>query len=249
MDRTTGRGTRAATAVGIAFASALFAAPAVAAPEPADARLASASLKRFAADGAGRLPAEDEQRRLRLHFSVVIDLLNDETGASLDVAVTRLEARSDDRWSPAERHARRAALAAERAVQIERLRAYRDRGRFPLNDGFPSGAVPIFVDRRGTHCAVGHLMQLAGLEAAVQDIAQRDPFVYVPDVQSGPLVELVLRSGLTQEEAALIQPGYAPPPFDATLAELTAPGAPPVLSQRLRYENFGLAASIQVLPT
>lgn len=229
-------------AVGLGLSLLLLATAAGAAPT--DRRLRSAYLNRNAEPGAGRVVAPAEERfRLRLHFSVVIDLLNRESETSLDVAVSRLEARHSAHWSEPERAARRAALAAARAVQIERLRAYRDRGLFPLNHEFPSAAIPIFVDDHGTHCAVGHLMQLAGLEEAVQDIVRRDRYVYVPDVESGALVDWVLGSGLTQEEAALIQPVYDPPPFDTTLAEITAPGAPPVFSQALRFENFTFSAS------
>lgn len=211
---------------------------------PTDRPLASAYLARNAEPGSGRDVAPDAERaRLRLHFTVVIDLLNRQSDASLDVAVSRLESRDPAHWSETERTARRSALTIARAVQVERLRAYRDRGRFPLNREFPSARVPIFVDDDGTHCAVGHLMQLAGLEDAVQEIARHDRFVYVPDVTSGALVDWVLTSGLTQEEAALIQPAYSPPPFDATLAALTAPDAPPISSQALRFENFSFSAS------
>ena len=53
-------------------------------------------------------------------------------------------------------------------------------------------------------------MRRSGSNDAVEEIARHNNHVYVPDVHDGPLMQWVLQSGLTQEEAALIQPAYAP---------------------------------------
>jgi uncharacterized protein YjbI with pentapeptide repeats len=53
-------------------------------------------------------------------------------------------------------------------------------------------------------------MRESGWSDAVDEIARHNNHVYVPDAHDGPLVHWVLQSGLTQEEAALIQPGYGP---------------------------------------
>jgi hypothetical protein len=64
-------------------------------------------------------------------------------------------------------------------------------------------------------------MRLSGWSAAVASIIASDNFVYVPDVDRGPIADWILTSGLTLEEAALIQPAYpwqhetAPIPDDA----------------------------------
>jgi hypothetical protein len=80
----------------------------------------------------------------------------------------------------------------------------------------------------------------------VTAIQRANNFVYVTDVHEGPLVDWVLISGLTQEEAALIQPGYQPPPFEGTIAQLMAGGS---LSRNgLRYENFFLAGGVPLVP-
>lgn len=113
------------------------------------------------------------------------------------------------------RTALRQALAVARTRQIARLRAYREAGRFPVYVT-PFGHAlahrltrsPLFVDQNGTPCAVGYLMQRAGWGAEVAAIAAADATVHIEEVTSGPIVEWVLRSGLTQDEATLIQPDY-----------------------------------------
>ena len=112
-----------------------------------------------------------------------------------------------------------ARLRARREIQIRRVVAYARRGLFPRNVDFRGERVPYFVDDRGYACAVAHLMIQDGLRAEVDRIAAADNHVRVMDVSEGPLVEWVLGSGLLQEEAARVQPGYdfmrpTPPPID-----------------------------------
>jgi hypothetical protein len=116
------------------------------------------------------------------------------------------------------RAAWRAHLAAERRVQIERLRAYRIQGRFPINRVRP-GRLNVFVDdRTGAHCAVANLIALSGQEELVQRTARENNFVRLADVSSGPLHDWVLTSGLTQEEVVFIQEPYSYEPQAAPLA-------------------------------
>ena len=150
---------------------------------------------------------------LEHHFENVLKILEDSEEWSLDIAIER----SSELWGEIEtngdRLLRKARLAENRRLNIEALRAYRNRGDFPVND-YQIGRVPVFVDRRGTACAVGHLMRMSGTEADVRTIVERNRFIYVPDAKDGPLVRWILGSGLIQEEAALIQPSYGfwPPP-------------------------------------
>jgi len=99
-------------------------------------------------------------------------------------------------------------LAERREQQIERLRCYASRGRFPRNTDFPDRARPYFVDSAGTHCAVAHLMREDGHNDAVLAIAAADNHVLVDEVCGGPLRRWILTSGLTQAECARIQPTY-----------------------------------------
>lgn len=99
------------------------------------------------------------------------------------------------------------ALAHARAQRVKALRAYVTAAKFPKNPDY-LGQVPYFVDYEGTPCAVAYLMIQSGHQQAVDLISKANNQVRVMDVVDGPLVDWILTSGLTQEEAARIQPSY-----------------------------------------
>lgn len=111
--------------------------------------------------------------QLQRHFDTVVALLMLNSAHSVELALNRLEAQSPSTWSAAERAEWRGRLVASRRIQIARLIDYRQRGRFPQNEGRSPQAIPIFVDNHNTACAVGHLMRLSGSERDVAAI-QRD---------------------------------------------------------------------------
>jgi hypothetical protein len=180
------------------------------------------------------------QAQLRRHFTLVLATLAGNSERSLAVAVARLERARGETWTGAERSTWRNALALRRLENLRRLRLYQLRGRFPHNEHVADRTVPIFVDNHDTACAVGHLMRESGWNDAVAAIQRANNFVYVTDVRNGPLIDWVLVSGLTQEEAALIQPGYYPPPFDVALDELTQGGS--ITKNGLHFDNFHFIA-------
>ena len=183
------------------------------------------------------------ERQLKRHFDVVIGLLLASTPRSIETALARLETADDHTWSKAERTDRRERLMAMRYVQLRRLAAYRDRGLFPLNEGQSTEPAPIFVDEHDTACAVGQLMRWAGCGEGASSINQANNFVYVPDVSGGPISEWILDSGLTIEEAALIQPAYGwmlyPPALPDDALKPLANDWSTVVGD-LRFSNFKL---------
>jgi hypothetical protein len=191
-------------------------------------------------DESNRTP-EGLRHQLQQHFDVVLSLLSFATPDSIELAVVRLEAADDHSWTAEERSAWRQKLLAARLVQLQRLAAYRDRGIFPLNEGQSAHAAPIFVDRHGTDCAVGHLMRCSGWTKDVDSIEKSNNLVYVPDATQSAIATWVLTSGLTLEEAALIQPGYpwTGGQFDASAYE---PGESTIEKDGLRFSNFKLQA-------
>jgi hypothetical protein len=202
------------------------------------AHLQRAGVVRY--DESNRTP-EGLRQQLHRHFDVVLSLLRLATPDSIELAVARLEAADDHLWTAQERTAWRHKLRAARHLQLQRLAAYRDRGIFPLNEGQSANAVPIFVDRHGTACAVGHLMRCAGWNDAVDSIAKSNNLVYVPDAPHSAIAAWVLTSGLTLEEAALIQPGYhwGGAEFDASAYE---PGELTFEKEGLVFSKFRLQA-------
>lgn len=161
---------------------------------------------------------------------------------SLEVALDRLEQRRGEDWTVDEREDWRLRLAAERLTNVLRLRRYQRRGLFPVNEHVADRAAPVFVDNYDTACAVGHLMRESGWAAEVAAIESEHNLIYVTDVVEGAVVEWVATSGLTQEEAAVIQPAYEiTPPAEAGIWFGTGGG---VEARGVRYDRFEVSSEI-----
>ncbi len=100
-------------------------------------------------------------------------------------------------------------LQRKRALNIRRLRTYRKEGLFPKNLDFRGAFIPYFKDATGTPCAVAYLMEQSGQRDIVADVAVKNNHVYVNDIKDGPVLIWIKQSGLTQQEAARIQPSYS----------------------------------------
>lgn len=206
-----------------------------------DPRLRSAFLQR--ATGLDRTPPSatlfTRQQELRRHFDAVVELLMNNSDRSLEVALDRLEQRRGEDWTVDEREDWRQRLAAERLTNVLRLRRYQRRGLFPVNEHVADRAAPVFVDHYDTACAVGHLMRESGWAAEVAAIEAAHNLIYVTDVTEGPVVEWVATAGLTQEEAAVIQPAYEiTPPAEAGITFGTGGG---VEVRGVRYDRFEIS--------
>ena len=178
------------------------------------------------------------RRQLQQHFDVVLGLLFASTPASIETALIRLEEAESTSWSESERADWRQRLLSARSLQLQRLMQYRDRGEFPQNEGQTAHPTPIFVDSHDTACAIGHLMRLSDYQQAVASIAASANFIHVTDVVGGPITSWILTSGLTLEEAALIQPAYGPrlAPIPVNAIELGTDWAG--VFGDLRFSNF-----------
>jgi len=99
-------------------------------------------------------------------------------------------------------------LQAKRAENLDYLREYWQAGNFPKNIDFRFSFTPYFRDANGTLCAMAYLIDRSGYGNIVEAVVARNNFVYVENLTDGPVVEWVNANGLTQEEAALIQPTY-----------------------------------------
>lgn len=108
----------------------------------------------------------------------------------------------------ADRATIRDALAAKRRLQIDRLTAYSDAGVFPLNREEP-GMLNVFIDDAGSICAAANLMWQDGQADLVRKTAVADNYLRLATVSSGPLMDWMLTSGLTQGEIDRIQEPYS----------------------------------------
>ncbi len=101
-----------------------------------------------------------------------------------------------------------AVQVLERRKNIERLMGYRLAGLFPKNQ-HKKLRTPVFIDKYGTHCAVGYLIQQSGHGLLAQQIANSKNLSWVKDLWSEELIVWQQNSGLTMEELKLIQGAYA----------------------------------------
>ena len=186
------------------------------------------------------LSSREVNDQLKSHFAEVLHRLESKNASGLLTALRRAEASSVKRWSKSERRAALIYLTFNRQLQIKRLRDYMNRGLFPLNEGQSSSAVPIFVDRHDTHCAVGHLMHSDGKDSEVAGIVKANNLVRILNVDGADdaLAQWIRTSGLTKEEAAMIQPGY-PVDLDATFQDLVST-TPVVQENGLTVSNFSI---------
>jgi hypothetical protein len=97
----------------------------------------------------------------------------------------------------------REKLAARRAKVIERIEAYRKAEVFPTDAlGLPLG---VFRDDKGVRCPMSELVFLSGRGDLVDAVVKLDNTIKFADIKGGPILDWLLQSGLTQEEAIQIQ--------------------------------------------
>jgi len=98
------------------------------------------------------------------------------------------------------------AQRANRARAIAALEAYAKRGVFPRNDVDPRYRIPSMIDRRGTRCALAHVIEVTGRPGLLARLARDANHVFVPALVGDPgLRDWLVEQGLTLEEAAFIQ--------------------------------------------
>lgn len=104
-----------------------------------------------------------------------------------------------EQLSPGQRDRRRWAIR-----ELNRYRRFR---RLPRNTYVP-GRRPVFVDERGAHCAVAHLVAASGARDVVERTKKRENLAYVREMSDPALQRWATDHGLTVGELAEIQPGY-----------------------------------------
>ncbi|MCS7073478.1 MAG: hypothetical protein NZ108_03325, partial [Bacteroidia bacterium] len=87
------------------------------------------------------------------------------------------------------------------------LKEYANSRVFPRND-YVNYQTPVFIDRKGVHCAVGFLMQQSGHETLAKRIDAEQKFAYIKEIRVPGVNEWACEHGFTLDELAWIQPGY-----------------------------------------
>jgi len=100
------------------------------------------------------------------------------------------------------------AQRAARATVLANLHAYVAADVYPTND-VAVDPTPIFIDRRGVRCAMAALIEAGGGGALVARVARDHDYAYIDDLAGDPELQRWLADhGITQREAARIQPSY-----------------------------------------
>lgn len=103
----------------------------------------------------------------------------------------------------------RAKLAANRAANLARFRAYQRAGVFPSNT-YSDSKLNVWLDADGHLCAAATIIKASGQADLVARVADQTNFIRLADVTQGPLMDWILTSGLTQAEIVAIQEPFAP---------------------------------------
>lgn len=125
------------------------------------------------------------------------------------------------------RRLRASKACTQRSQLLEVLDEYRRGGVFPHNDCI-AGRSPVFIDNRGTHCAVGQLIRESGHPDLAEALDRHFHTGYVAEmiaaaaaaptrgeddaagVAARGLLLWAGQQGFSAEELAMIQPGYTP---------------------------------------
>lgn len=130
-----------------------------------------------------------------------------------------------------DRAAVRAKLAKNRAANLARFRVYQKKRVFP-NNTFTDGKLNVWLDQLGNLCAAATIIKLSGQDDLVMRTADQNNFIRLADVTSGPLMDWILTSGLTQDEIAAIQEPMMPVTHDPVMEPVTK--EPTLVDARMR---------------
>jgi hypothetical protein len=145
-------------------------------------------------------------------FNTPVVISNDRIAMHLMIVEKNLRSADVSKLSAKQREKRQNLL--------NRLNQYWRAGVFPLND-YVSYTTPVFIDKSGTHCAVGYLMQQSGSELLAKKIAAVEKFAYVHAIKTSGVHQWADENGFTIDELAWIQPGYLPQTVFSALGDGT----------------------------
>jgi len=105
-----------------------------------------------------------------------------------------------------------ADLQKKRSHLLDLLHDYWTNGVFPKNYDYTDQRKPCFIDKDGTICAVGYLVEQTTSRQVADDINSKHKYDELLAMNNSTVDNWVLTSGLTKEECAMIQPTYGPTP-------------------------------------
>ncbi|MEP7218503.1 MAG: hypothetical protein ABI876_06280 [Bacteroidota bacterium] len=97
------------------------------------------------------------------------------------------------------------AIRAERVRNLDRIHAYRIAGAFPRNFDYPDRSRPCFIDREGTICAVGYLVEKSVGWGVAEAINRNYQYATIAEMRMPVLDRWIATSGLTRAEVITLQ--------------------------------------------
>lgn len=107
-----------------------------------------------------------------------------------------------------------ADLQIKRNHLLDLLHDYWVNGVFPKNYDYTDQRKPCFIDKDGTICAVGYLVEQTTSRQVAENINSKHKYDELLAMNNQTVDNWVLTSGLTKEECAMIQPTYGSTPVD-----------------------------------
>lgn len=101
-----------------------------------------------------------------------------------------------------------------RLKMLDLLNDYWAAGVFPKNYDYPNQRIPCFIDKDGSICAVGYLIEQTAGRQIAEEINSKFKYKYLLAMNDQTIDNWIQSSGLTKEECAMIQPAYGPAPAD-----------------------------------
>jgi len=103
-------------------------------------------------------------------------------------------------------------LQTKRNHLLDLLHDYWTNGVFPKNYDYADQRKPCFIDKDGTICAVGYLLEQTTSRQVADYINSKHKYDELLAMNNSTVDNWVLTSGLTKEECAMIQPTYGSTP-------------------------------------
>ncbi len=101
-----------------------------------------------------------------------------------------------------------------RLKMLDLLNQYWTAGVFPKNYDYPDQRIPCFIDKDGSVCAVGFLIEQTAGRQIAEEINSKFKYEYLLAMNDQTIDRWVQSSGFTKEECAMIQPTYGSTPTD-----------------------------------
>jgi type IX secretion system substrate protein len=99
-------------------------------------------------------------------------------------------------------------LQLKRNHLLNLLHDYWTREIFPRNYDYKNQTRPCFIDKDGTICAVGYLVEQTAGRKAAEIINSKHKYDRITEMKDKIVDDWINNSGLTREECAMIQPQY-----------------------------------------